>query len=66
MHCNVLFLADISKEAPSGRPSAVESQAIAASYCYVHAIAAKSCMRERPVGGQIGRRQAQMDDSQVC
>ena len=65
MYSDVPLLADISKEAPSRSPPAVQGQAIAAGHGNVHAIAAEGCVREGPVGGQVGRRQAQVDDAQV-
>ena len=65
MYSNVPFLADISKEAPSRSAPAVQRQAVAPGHSNVHAIAAQGCMREGPVGGQVGRGQTQVDDAQV-
>ena len=65
MYSNVPFLADVSEEAPPRSPPAVQSQAVAASHGDVHAVAAEGGMREGPVGGQVGRGQAQVDDAQV-
>ena len=65
MYSNVPLLADISKEAPPRCPPAVQGQAIAAGHSNVHAITAEGCVREGPVGGQVGRGQAQVNDAQV-
>lgn len=65
MYSDVPFLADIPEEAPPCGSSAVQRQAVAAGHSNVHAIAAEGCVREGPVGGQVGRGQAQVDDPQV-